>query len=210
MRIFCSISLFIIFLVNANGQDTIRSVFRPRPFVYPSDTAEKRILQGKIIDGDTVAIVDVGAAVIFPESSFKNAREAYKYDRLVYNVRKVYPYAKMAAAKLTEYKHILDSLPNDKQRKKFIKKAQKELEAQFGDEVKSLTYSQGKVLIKLIYRETGNSSYDIIRELRGGFEAFILQNMARVFGYDLKTRYDPEGNDRAIEKIVQLIEAGVI
>ena len=73
-----------------------------------------------------------------------------------------------------------------------------------------MTYSQGKILIKLIYRETGNSSYDIVKELRGSFSAFIWQTVARIFGYNLKTTYDPAGEDQAIERIVLMIEAGTI
>jgi len=91
-----------------------------------------------------------------------------------------------------------------------LKKAEKELEAQFGDEVRDLSYSQGKILIKLIYRETGNSSYDIVKDLRGGFRAFIWQTVAVIFGYNLKTNYDPTGEDQAIERIIIMIEAGAI
>jgi len=91
-----------------------------------------------------------------------------------------------------------------------MKKAEKELEAQFGDEIKDLSFSQGKILIKLIYRETGNSTFDIVKELRGGFTAFVWQTLARIFGYDLKTDYEPGGSDQAIEQIVLMIDAGAI
>ena len=91
-----------------------------------------------------------------------------------------------------------------------MKKAEKELELQFGDELKDLTFSQCKILIKLIYRETGNSTFDIVKQLRGKFTAFIWQTLARLFGYDLKTDYDPGGTDQAIEQIVLMIEAGAI
>lgn len=86
--------------------------------------------------------------------------------------------------------------------------AEKELEDEFGNDIRDLTFSQGKILIKLIYRETGNSSFEIVKELRGGFTAFIFQTLASLFGYNLKTTYDPEGEDQAIEKVVQMIEAG--
>lgn len=164
----------------------------------------------QIIGGDTVALVDVKPVVIFPAVSFESKRASARYDKLVYNVKKVYPYAKLAGKQLADYKAILDTIPTEKARKIFMKKAEKELESRFGDEIKELTFSQGKILIKLIYRETGNSSFDIVKQLRGGFTAFIWQTLARIFGYDLKTGYDPGGSDQAIERIVLMIEAGAI
>ncbi len=164
----------------------------------------------KIIDGDTIALVDIKPVVIFPPVRVNTKREAKRYDRLVYNVKKVYPYAKLAGQKLSYYKTVLDTIHGEKARKLYMKKAEKELELQFGDEIKELTFSQGKILIKLIYRETGNSTFDIVKELRGGFTAFIWQTLARIFGYDLKTDYDPGGSDQAIEQIVLMIEAGAI
>lgn len=200
--------LMILFLDSfAFTQDSIKRPIFPKP---QADTSNHQKVQAKIIDGDTIPVIDVNPIVIFPQIDFKNSKELMRFDRLVYNVRIVYPFAKLAGEKLREYKHKLDSIPNERARKAFIKKAEKELEAQFGDQIKALTFSQGKVLIKLIYRETGNSSYDIVKELRGSFSAFIWQTMARLFGYDLKIRYDPEGDDKAIEHIVQMIEAGAI
>lgn len=171
------------------------------------DTA-KIVVPAQIIGNDTVPLLDVNAVVIFPVMRFESKRESVRYDKLVYNVRKVYPYAKLAGIKLKEYKKILDGMQDEKERKAFIKKAEKELEAQFGNDIRDLTFSQGKILIKLIYRETGNSSYEIVRELRGGFTAFIWQTLASLFGYNLKTTYEPEGEDQRIEKVVEMIEAG--
>jgi len=176
---------------------------------FSQDTA-KVVNSTQIIDGDTVALINIRPVVIFPPVVTGNKRETARYDRLVYNVKKVYPYAKLAGEKLKIYKAILDSIPTEKGRKLFIKKAEKELEDQFGNEIKELNFSQGKILIKLIYRETGNSTFDIVKELRGGFSAFIWQTLARLFGYDLKTDYDPGGSDQAIEQIVLMIEAGAI
>jgi len=185
------------------------SVLLCRIFAFSQDTT-KTILSTQIIEGDTIALVDVRAVVIFPPVAFHSKRESVRYDKLVYNVKKVYPYAKAAGKQLSVYKTILDTIPTENARKIFMKKAEKELEKRFGDEIKDLTFSQGKILIKLIYRETGNSTFDIVKQLRGGFTAFIWQTMARIFGYDLKTNYDPGGNDQAIEQIVLMIEAGAI
>jgi hypothetical protein len=164
----------------------------------------------KIIDGDTVALVDIKPVVIFPPFRVESKQDSKRFNKLIYNIKKVYPYAKMAGQKLRYYKTVLDTIRTEKERKLYIKKAQKELENQFGDEIKDLTFSQGKILIKLIYRETGNSTFDIVKELRGGFTAFIWQALARIFGYNLKTNYDPAGEDQMIEQIVLMIEEGAI
>ncbi len=184
--------LFIHFMYElAFTQDTIKPVF-----------------QTQIVDGDTLSLVDLSAVVIIPPMKIENKRQAARYDKLVYNVKKVYPYAKLAGARLKYYKDIMDTIPTEKARKEYLKKAEKELEVQFGDQIRELTFSQGKILIKLIYRETGNSTYDIVKDLRGGFNAFIWQTLARIFGYDLRSGYEPEGNDIVIEQIVLMIEAG--
>lgn len=187
------IQILLFFSLFARAQDTTRIV-----------------LPAKIIGADTVGMVDLRSAVIFPTVKFDNRRQAVRYDKLVYNVKKVYPYAKLAGQKLRYYRDIVDTIPTEKGRKAYLKKAEKELEAQFGKEIRDLTFSQGKVLIKLVYRETGNSTFDIVKDLRGGFAAFIWQTMARLFGYDLKKGYDPEGEDQAIEQIILMIEAGAI
>ena len=187
-------ALLILIATPALSQDTLKSIIVP----------------GKILDGDTIAFIDLSTSVIFPKIDFSNTKELLRYDRLVYNVRIVYPYAKMAAAKLKEYRHKLDSLPTAKARRIFLRNAQKELEAKFGDKIRAMTFTQGKILIKLIYRETGNSTLDVVKELRGSFNAFIWQTMAKIFGYDLQTPYDPKGDDQAIERIIQMIDSGLI
>jgi hypothetical protein len=164
----------------------------------------------QILDGDTLPLVDVKPVVVFPPFQTSNPRQVARYDKLVYNVKKVYPYAKLAGVRLKDYMAILDTIPTEKGRKIFMKKAEDELESQFGDEIRDLTFSQGKILLKLIYRETGSSSFDIVKELRGNFTAFIWQMLARVFGYDLKVTYDPAGDDQTIERIVLMIESGAL
>jgi hypothetical protein len=177
--------------------------------VFSQDTV-KTAPQVRILEGDTIPLVDVRAVVIFPNQNFGSKREAARYTKLVKNVKKVYPYAKLAGKQLAMYDQVLDTIKGEKARKQYMKQAEKELEAKFGDEIKELTFSQGKILIKLVYRETGNTTFEIVRELRGKFSAFIWQTMARIFGYDLKTEYDPQGNDQAIEQIVLMIEAGAL
>ncbi|MEI6434698.1 MAG: DUF4294 domain-containing protein [Bacteroidota bacterium] len=176
---------------------------------FPQDTL-KPTNQTQVVDGDTLTLVDLSAVMIFPPVKFENKRQAVRFDRLVYNIKKVYPYAKLAGERLKYYKTVLDTIPVEKARKIYMKKAEKELQSKFGDQIRDLTYSQGKILIKLIYRETGSSTYDIVKELRGGFTAFIWQTLARIFGYDLRTSYEPDGNDQVIEQIVLMIESGAL
>lgn len=180
------------------------------PFVYSQDTIKPLHVPAKILGGDTIPFIDLNATIIFPPVENKSRREQKRFDKFVYNIKIVFPYAKLAAAKLKEFKVVLDTIHTEKERKTYMKKAEQELEDKFGDDIKAMTYSQGKILIKLIYRETGSSSFDIVKELRGRFSAFVWQTLARIFGYDLKTKYDPGGEDQNIEKIVQMIEAGSI
>ena len=205
--LFCFV--FMILIQTCFSQDTIpRRAFPVK--IMNRDTVTPIVVPGMILDGDTLPYVDLKAFTVIPPVKFDNYNELLKYEKLVYRVRKVYPYAKLASRKLEEYKKVLDTISTKKERKQFIKKAEKELEAQFGNEIRNLSFSQGKILIKLIYRETGNSTYDIVKELRGSFNAFIWQTMATLFGYDLKTTYDPVGEDQMIERIVQMIDAGIL
>jgi len=168
------------------------------------------ITNAKIIDGDTVPSFDLSTVTIKATRIFLSERDKRRFDKLVRNVKKVYPYAKLAGLKLREYNEILAKAPNDGERRRIMKRAEKEIKDQFGGDLKDLTFSQGKILIKLLYRETGSSSYALVQELRGNFVAFFYQAFARLFGYNLKVTYDPEGEDKPIEIIVGLIEKGLV
>ena len=140
---------------------------------------------------------------------FKTRRKYEQWTRLKYNVKKVYPYAILASAKLKEYEMVLKSLPSEKEKRNYMKKAEDELQSQFGSELKNLTYSQGKILIKLIDRETGHTSYELVKQLRGSFSAFMWQSLAVLFGSNLKSEYDSTGEDKLIEIAIQQLESGV-
>ncbi|MEA3504203.1 MAG: DUF4294 domain-containing protein [Bacteroidota bacterium] len=133
-----------------------------------------------------------------------------KTRRLIRNVRKVYPYARLAAIKIDEYAKELEGVDSKREKKRIMKRAEKKLEEQFGDDLRKFTFSQGKILIKLIDRETGDTSFELVQELRGKFTAFFWQSFARIFGMNLKKSYDPDGEDKLIEQIVQSIERGEI
>lgn len=132
-----------------------------------------------------------------------------KYEAAKYFIRRMYPYAMLASQMLTEYQDTLNTITSDHQRNKFLRKANKELKEEFGDEIRDLSVTRGKYLIKLIYRETGISVYDIIKQYRGGVKAVFWQSLCVINGQDLKETFDPE-EDVIIERIVEEIEAGTI
>jgi len=145
---------------------------------------------------------------IFGPVIFANKYEALRFSKLVYHVKKVYPYAKIVSVKVLEYNYIINKASSRKERKQLMKQAEEELIAQFEDDIKNMSELQGEILIKLIDRETGSSSYDLIKEFRGGIVASLYQSFGRLFGYNLKSTYDPLGKDKDIEQIVVMIENG--
>ena len=161
-----------------------------------------------IIGMDTIPLVTLPMIEIFAAIDPAQAENLKKYLKLRRDVLRAYPYAKLAA---TQLKYINDSLLNiksERARKKFIKETEKDLKARFEKDLKNLTYTQGRILIKLIDRETGNTSYALVKELRGSFQAFFWQSLARLFSTNLKSEYDAAGEDEMIESIVQAIERG--
>jgi hypothetical protein len=177
--------------------------------------AQNLVPKGYVVDitienGDTLPQMYIPEVIIIPEYKFVSEKQKRQYTRLVLNIKKVYPYARMANDKLKEIENKVDSLGNRKNAKDYIKQVDKELQARYGDELKKLTINQGRILIKLIDRDTGSTSYDLVKELRGTFSAFMWQSLARLFGENLKEEYDAEGEDRMIEHIVLKIEAGQI
>lgn len=158
--------------------------------------------------GDTIPYGLLPTVTCYVPRVFKNKREAAKWEKLKYNVKKVYPYAILASAKLQEYDQLLAKIPNENDRQKYMKQAEKQLKDQFGNELKNLTISQGRILIKLIDRQTGKTTFDVVKDLRGSFSAFMWQSVAVMFNSSLKDDYDGAGEDKAIEDAIRLIENG--
>ena len=168
------------------------------------------ITRARIVDGDTLPYVRLNEVRIYGNMPRRTKRQIARYNKLVYNVKKTLPYARIAAARINEINDSLEHIPNAKQRKKFIEEQEKKLFAEFEKPLRKLTISQGRVLIKLIDRETGDTSYELIRTLRGRFSAFLWQGVARLFGSNLKSEFDADGDDREIERIVWMIDDGII
>jgi len=168
------------------------------------------VVRARILDGDTVPQISLKEVEVFSLTVPKSKKRKRKLTRYVKNVKKVYPYARLAGIQLRKYEHQLLLAENDKARRKLMKQAEKEINEQYGGDLKKLTFSQGKILIKLIDRETGESSFELVQELRGKFTAFWYHAFAKLWGYNLKVRYDPLGEDKQLEVIVKLIERGQI
>jgi len=166
------------------------------------------ILQAVVVNGDTIPVVQLPELNVEARWRPKDRRAAERYTKLVRQVVKVYPYAKLTGQLLAEYEHDMSQIEHSGDQELYIKLAEAELRSEFEAEVKDLTVGQGKVLVKLIDRQTGQTSYSLVKQLRGSFVAFVWQGMARLFGQDLKSDYDPTGADSTIELIVQRIERG--
>jgi len=168
------------------------------------------ITRGIIQDNDTLPIVELPAVTVYERKDFEYLYLKRRHRRMIRNVKIAYPYAQVAGERLMELDNQLASMENEKERKDFIIQAEQDIMQQFEKEVRKLTITQGIILVKLIDRETGRTSYQVIRELKGGITAFFWQGIARIFGNNLKAEYDPEINDKVIEDIVLGIEAGFI
>lgn len=180
----------------------------------PADTkaqvaVDRKVRFGIIVEGDTLPYYHLKEVSIVESGSLLSEKEIKKNQKLIRNVKKMLPYAKIGKQRLDELERRVGNLPK-KDRKAAIKQAEKDLLADFKDELEDCTISQGKVLLKLIDRETGRTSYALVDELRGKLRAGFYQTFARLFGYNLKASYDPKNNkeDNLIERIVISVEHG--
>lgn len=169
-----------------------------------------QVLKAVVIGGDTIPHIELKPVVILAPRIFGSRGEENRHRRLVHNVKRVYPFAKLAGQKFEYYSRILDTLPTEVEQRRLMRQVEKEIREEFEDDLVRLTVTQGHILIKLIDRETEHSSFEVLREFRGAFSAVFWQSFARIFGFNLRTKYDPEGADRQIEEIVLLIEEGII
>ncbi len=170
-------------------------------------------IQGYIVPvcvykGDTIPSLKIPTVYIFKPLKFKNEKERRAYSRLVRNVKKTLPIAREVNRAIIETYEYLQTLPDDKAREKHLKLVEKSIKEQYTPVMKKLTFSQGKLLIKLINRETDSSSYELVKAFLGPFKAGFYQAFAALFGASLKKEYDPEGEDKLTERIILLIESG--
>lgn len=200
---FTVIIIFILLLTNrVPGQsDSVSSIpdtiFRNSYFLQPVER-----------NGISLPEINIREVVIIGRAESAKKFPFWKYQRLVYNLKKVYPYALVVRSRLDEINKELAGFTDEKDRKKYIRQVEKDIFGEYEDDVRDMTITQGKLLIKLIDRETLNTSYTLIREYRGAFSAAFWQSVARLFGTNLKEEYDPYGQDIIMEIILQEIEAG--
>ena len=164
---------------------------------------------GKVLDhGDSIQYMEMNNVYVYPNLTFKNAKQAASYNRLVKNVKTVLPIAKEVNQIIVETYEYLETLPDKKSKDEHMKRVEKSIFKEYKPRMKKLTYSQGKLLIKLVYRECDSRSYDIIKAFLGPIRAGFYQAFASLFGASLKKDYDAEGTDRLTERVVLMVEAG--
>ncbi len=169
-----------------------------RAQVYSLGEGEGYLVKGYALDGDSLAYIPIRGVVIFRKRVFKDKRDYDRYWKLVRNFKKVYPYALLARDKFREIDSVCATLPSSFARSRYIAKKQKELSQEFESQLRELTFSQGRLLFKLIDRETGRTTYDIIRQFRGTFTAMFWQGIAKLFSSDLKGTFDNEDEENKI------------
>lgn len=164
---------------------------------------------GKVLhDGDSIQYVELNTLYVYPQPVFADARQRQAYNRLVANIKKVLPIAKEVNAIIIETYEFLQTLPNKKAKDEHMQRVEKSIRKEYTPRMKKLTYSQGKLLIKLVYRECNSSSYQLIQAFLGPIRAGFYQAFASLFGASLTKKYDAEGVDKYTERIVRQVEAG--
>ncbi|MBQ4147439.1 MAG: DUF4294 domain-containing protein [Prevotella sp.] len=195
------------------AQGITTEVVRPedRPVDMDKPTFIPKVKVSKtLVDGDSIQYVEMNNVFVYPANQFKNERQRQAYNRLVYNVKKVLPIAKEVKGIIIETGDYLATLPNEQARKEHLKRVEKGIKEQYTPRMKKLSYSQGKLLIKLVYRECNSSSYELINAFLGPVRAGVYQAFAWIYGASLTKKYDPEKTDRLTERVVRMVEAGQI
>jgi hypothetical protein len=201
------ILIFVFLFTCASGQTDTTGT--------DNDTIQNRIylLQNVKRDGEILPEIEIKEVVVLGDQGRSERRmrsQFRKYERLVYNLKKVYPYAVIVRNRLADVNAELVRMDNEKDRRDYIKNVEKDVFGEYEDDIRNMTFTQGKLLIKLIDRETYNTTYDLIRQYRGFISASFWQGIARIFGTNLKAEYDPYGEDILIELIIQDIQMGLL
>ena len=174
-----------------------------------SPTFVPTVKVGKVLeDGDSIQYMEMNNVYVFPPVTFSSKKQQGAYMRLVKNVKTVLPIAKEARMIMMETAQFLETLPTKQAREEHMKRVEKSVMQEYKPRMKKLTYSQGKLLIKLIYRESHSSGYELVQAFLVPVKAGLYQAFAWAFGASLKKEYDPEGVDRLTERVVLMVEAG--
>lgn len=172
-------------------------------------TFEPLLKVGKVLNGgDSIQYVEMNNVYVYPQPVFKSEQERQAYNRLVYNIKKVLPIAKEVRQIILETYEYLETLPNKKAKDEHMKLIEKSIRKEYTPRMKKLSYQQGKLLIKLVFRECNSSSYQLIQAFMGPIRAGFWQAFAWTFGASLTKKYDPNGVDRLTERVVLQVESG--
>ena len=202
VKLITAILVFFIYVADSTSQiDSLKQRADSLP-------GKSYLLQKVNRDGVTLPEVEIKEVTVYAHPQFPKKSDFRKYERLVYNLKKVYPYALIVRARLSKVNEELSNIKSDKERKDYLKKVEKDVFANYEGDIRDMTITQGRLLIKLIDRETQNTSYVLIKDYRGKLAAAFWQGIARIFGSNLKEEYDPYGEDSLIETIIQEIDAG--
>lgn len=192
---------------------------RDRPDYIPPEGEQPHIVRNAIakesnivIDGDTLTLYTLRPITVFPPIKFKNNKEREFYWRTVRNVRILLPYAKMIRETLIETYEYVETFPTQKEREAYLKQMEKALFEQYKPILRKFSRNQARLLVKLIQRETDQSSYDIVKAFLGNFRAVFWQGFGKLFGVSLKGKYNPQKNreDAIIEQICVRVEQGTL
>jgi len=203
--------MMLLFSSAANAQEEQRMTAEQVLAEMDSPTFVPTVKVSKVLhEGDSIQFMEMNNVYVYPQLTFKNKRQAQSYMRLVTNVKKVLPIAKEARMMLIETTEYLETLPNDKAKAEHMKRVEEDIFRTYKPKMKKLSYSQGRLLIKLIDRECHSSSYDMIKAFMGPIRAGFWQVFAWGFGASLKKEYDAQGVDRLTERVVLMVESGQI
>jgi hypothetical protein len=161
-----------------------------------------------LVDGDSIQYMEMQNVYVYPEPTFKNRRQQQAYMRLVRNVKRVLPLAKQVRQILIETAEITETLPTQREREEHLRKVEADIVKQYKPQMKKLTFSQGKLLIKLVDRECHSTAYEAMQAFIGPVRSGMWQAFAWMFGASLKKGYDAEGTDKLTERVVLMVEAG--
>lgn len=182
-----------------------------RKVMMDSPTYVPMVKVGKaLVDGDSIQYMEMNNVYVYPQPTFKDEKQRQQYNRLVYNVKKVLPIAKECHDIIIETYEYLQTLPDKKARDEHLKLVEEDIKRTYTPRMKKLTYSQGKLLIKLVDRECNSTSYGLIQAILGPVKAGFYQAFAWLYGASLKKQYDPKGKDRLTERVVRMVESGQI
>ncbi|MDR2839851.1 MAG: DUF4294 domain-containing protein [Paludibacter sp.] len=177
--------------------------------INPADTVNSKNLTYQVDGGDTLYLASLHEVYIYPRNLlYKNEKEEKFFWKTVRDVKRTLPYAHLVASELEKVNATLENLQDKKAQKKFINQYQKEVFEKYEADLRRMTVSQGKMLIKLVDRQCDRSTFELIKLYKGGFTAFFWQGIAGIFGANLKSQYDASDTDKVVERIILLVEAG--